>query len=311
MVDISGVHHVAIGVKNLRIMKSFYQNILGFTEIFEEFDESEQNIMSEIVRSPHPVFGGIIMGQKSDGILLELIRKTSPVARPIRDDFRYGDIGVAKITIAVTDINQIFEKLKSTVKFCAEPKIVALPELGNVSFVYCRDPEGNLVELVSMPGVNTGDLFGGVRSIGISVTDLDRSIAFYKGLPGFNVIIQEKHEDYNGLVDEVSGNEGTMVRSCLLSAKGKPNGMVELFEVLKPRGRSIPFSANWGDFGYLQICFSCDNISGIVSYGKESGIHFLCEPKLMETKAPEKQGEFVYALDPDGIPIEFLNLPAF
>ena len=305
----SGVHHVAIGVKNLEPMKSFYRDILGFTEIFAEFDESEQEIMRDVARASRVVFGGVILCQRAGGILLELIRMTAPAPRPIRKDFRYGDIGVAKITVAVSDVKVLYDELKGKVNFCSGPKVTAIRGWGDYPFVYCRDPEGNLVELVSMTNVEAKGRFGGVRSIGISVTDLERSISFYQKHLGFDVVMMGSHEGFSGLVDEVSGGKDTRFRSCLLAANNKGDGMIELFEVSKPRGRSIPFSTNWGDFGYLQVCFNCNDINGMASYGEEAGIEFLCSPKRMDGGIPGHPGEFVYAKDPDGIPIEFLFLP--
>ena len=84
---------------------------------------------------------------------------------------------------------------------------------------------------------------------------------------------------------------------------------IELFEVSEPRGRSIPFATHWGDFGYLQVAFSCDDIHGMVSYVKAAGVGLLCGPKVMDGGIPDHPGEFVYAKDPDGIPVEFLFLP--
>lgn len=66
---ISGAHDVAIGVRNLERMKSFYRHTLGFTEVFSEFDESEQEIVREAVRASRVVFRGAILCQKAGGIL--------------------------------------------------------------------------------------------------------------------------------------------------------------------------------------------------------------------------------------------------
>jgi hypothetical protein len=41
----------------------------------------------------------------------------------------------------------------------------------------------------------------------------------------------------------------------------------------------------------------------MVSRLESAGMEFLCSPKIKD------EGEFVYAKDPDGIPIEFLFLP--
>ena len=305
----SGVHHVAIGVKNIEPMKSFYRDLMEFTEVFAEFDESEQEIMREVTRSSRAVFSGAILQQKAGGILLELIQMSEPVPRPIRTDFRYGDIGVAKVTVAASDVRAVYEELKDKVTFCSEPKKAVIPEWGDYPFFYCKDPEGNLVVIVSANEASEG-MFGGARSIGVSVTDLERSISFYRNYLDFDVVIMDIHESFSGLVDKVSAVADTHVRSCLLSANREGNAMIELFEVLKPRGRSIPFSTHWGDFGYLQVAFSCDDIHGMAAEIEEAGMGLLCSPKVMDGGIPDHPGEFVYARDPDGIPIEFLFLPS-
>jgi catechol 2,3-dioxygenase-like lactoylglutathione lyase family enzyme len=303
MGGVSGVHHVAIGVKDLERMKSFYRNVVGFSDIFAEFAESEQPVMREVTRSSRAVFAGVILAQKGGGVLLELIHMSEPLPRPVRADFRYGDIGVAKVTVAVTDVNRTYEALKDGAVFCTPPKSAVVPGWGDYVFFYCRDPEGNLVELVSA-GVGAEGISGVCRSVGLSVSNLERSLAFYRDRLGFTTVFIDIHEGFSGLVDEVSGSAGTCVRSCLLSANKDRACMIELFEVVTPRGRSIPFSTRWGDFGYLQTAFSCDDIRATAA-----GMELLCNPKVMEGGIPDHPGEFVYVRDPDGIPVEFLFLP--
>jgi catechol 2,3-dioxygenase-like lactoylglutathione lyase family enzyme len=297
-----------MGVKNLETMKSFYRDALGFTEAFAEFDESEQEIMREVARASRVVFRGAIFGQKAGGILLEFIEMSAPVPRPIRKDFRYGDIGVAKMMVAVADVNALFRDSGGEVDFCSAPKQAVIPGWGDYSFVYCRDPEGNLLELFSAGDRGPKDRFGGVLGIGVAVTDLDRSVSFYQEHLGFGVVTRP-HEALSGLVDEVSGSRGSLVRSCVLAPGGTRGSMVELFEVSKPRGRSIPFGTRWGDFGYLQVAFLCGDVRGMALNLEKVGMELMCSPKVMEGGIPDHPGEFVYARDPDGIPIEILFLP--
>jgi catechol 2,3-dioxygenase-like lactoylglutathione lyase family enzyme len=299
----SGVHHVAIGVKDLETMRSFYHDILGFTEVSAEFDESEQEIMREVVRAFRVILGGVMLRHREGGILLELIRVTEPAPQPIRKDFKYGDIGVNKITVVVSNLLEIYERLKNKVDFFSEPKVAVISGWGEYPFVYCKDPEGNLVELITLAKTEEKNPFKGLCSIGISVTDLERTISFYREHLGFYTVVIKQHEAFSGFVDDLTDCEGTKIRSCLISTDSNMEGMVELFEVSNPRGRSIPFSTIWGDFGYLQIAFSCDDIHGMVSRLESAGIEFLCSPKIKDG------GEFVYAKDPVGIPIEFLFLP--
>lgn len=300
-----GVHHCVIGVQSLETMKSFYQGLLEFNKVFDEFPEGEYESLREVTRSSHPTYAAILFSQKAGGIIVGLTQMIDPIPRAIRKDFRYGDIGVAKLTIAVSDLERLHRELKDRLNFCSKPKSVAIPGWGDYHFVYCRDPEGNLIEFISGVNVPVRNRFGGVRWLGVSVTDLQRSLSFYQKYLGFDTVVINIHENFSGLVDEVSGGKQTRVRSCVL-ASSKGDGMVELFEVLEPRGRSIPSSTRWGDFGYTQVCLNGKtgaNIYNIAAYFEKEGMEFISRPQLMHD---EKGGGFFYMKDPDGIPIEFL-----
>jgi catechol 2,3-dioxygenase-like lactoylglutathione lyase family enzyme len=132
---------------------------------------------------------------------------------------------------------------------------------------------------------------------------LERSKAFYRKHLEFDHVVIDDHEAFSGLVDEISGGVGTEVRSCLLK-NSDCSGMIELFEVLKPRGRSIPFGVQWGDFGYLQVCFYGDDINKIKAYYEAEGIDLLTPPQIIDD--PEYSGAFMYIRDPDGILVEFV-----
>ncbi len=302
-----GVHHVAIGVRNLNEMKSFYMDTLGFNKVFLEFDDMTQEIMQDVVRAKPTSFAGIMFAQEHDGVSVELICMSNPTPRAIHSDFKYGDIGVAKVTIAVSDIEDFYKDYKDRINLFSEPKLAVIPDFGNYEFLYGRDPEGNLLEFVSNKNLRLSTGLGSICWVGISVTDLDRSVAFYQRYLGFDNIFINKHERFFGLVDEISGNRQTQVFSCVLS-NSNGGGMVELFEVNQPRGRSIPFGTKWGDFGYLQVCLYCKNIDEIIGIYENEGIEFLSKLELMQDGIKEHTGSFIYLKDPDGIPLEFLFL---
>jgi len=79
--------------------------------------------------------------------------------------------------------------------------------------------------------------------------------------------------------------------------------MLELYECMKPRGRSIPLNTYWGDFGYLEISIEADDIHEMGSYCKKEGLDFLHHPCVAFDLA-DKELWFMYILDPDGIPVE-------
>lgn len=302
MYEIAGVYHIAIGVNNMEDMKSFYKDFLEFKTGPMESPAAPQAVMSEITRGVTPVFAASMLSQDADGIMVEFIRMDTPVPRAIRRDFRYGDIGANKITIAVSDVNKLHGELKNKVNFCSSPKSAEIPGWGAYNFVYVKDPEGNLIEFVSGAKLPVKNKFGGVRWVGISVTDLKRSMSFYQKNTGFDTLFIKPHENFSGLVDDVSGGKSTKVRSCVLSSS-KGSGMVELFEVLEPRGRSIPSYTLWGDFGYLQTALMCKNVPEIANRFEKEGLEFVLKLQRM----PGEEAAFTYIRDPDGIPLEFLS----
>jgi catechol 2,3-dioxygenase-like lactoylglutathione lyase family enzyme len=300
-----GVHHVAIGVRSLRETRAFYRDVLDFTEIFVDFPEAEYAALKPVVRADRVVYSAVLFSQPAGGIILELIEMVEPPSRPIRKHVSYGDIGVSKISITVPDVDATYKELKGRAKWCFEQRSVAIEGFGDYRFAFCEDPEGNLIEFVSAAELPVRQRFGGISSIGISVTDLDRSVPFYQKYLGFDKVVIAEHDRFSGRVGEITGSHGSQIRSCLL-ANSQADGMVELFEVSKPRGKSMPFAARWGDFGYLQVCLNGnqgDDINEIAAYLEQEGLEFLCEPQFMHD---EKEGAFFYMKDPDGIPVEFL-----
>jgi hypothetical protein len=103
------------------------------------------------------------------------------------------------------------------------------------------------------------------------------------------------------MVDEVSGEKGTQVRSCLL-ANSSGGGMLELYECIKPRGRSIPLNNYWGDAGYLEMCLEAENIHDVVDWCRAERVYYLHKP--VGTAEGGQEVWFQYIYDPDGIPVE-------
>jgi catechol 2,3-dioxygenase-like lactoylglutathione lyase family enzyme len=299
-----GVHHVGMGVRDYAGMREFYVNTLEMTKSYAEMPDS-WNSMVDMFRTSYHRFSCILFSQDAGGVFVELVSVSIPLPKPIRRDGVYGDVGVNKMTIAVSDVRSVYKEKKGKINFASKPKSARLTGWGDYNFVYARDPEGNLIEFVSGPKLEVKDQFGGVRWLGVGVTDLERSMEFYQKFVGFDTIVVKPHERFSGMVDEVSGASVTQVRSCLL-ANSKGGGMLEVYECMKPRGRSIPLNTYWGDFGYLELCVEADDIHEMVNYCKKQGLEFLHAP-TMGFEAEDMELWFMYIKDPDGIPVETMG----
>lgn len=300
MLEISGIHHVALGVRDIGPVISFYRDILGFKCSPQPAELEPHEVMSELTRGVVPVFGADMLSHEAGDILVEYVKMVVPSPRPIRSDFAYGDIGVNKVTIAVADMKNAYSRLRDRVNFCSAPGSVEIPGFGNYSFAYCRDPEGNLVEFSSAPAFSTG--FGGAVCVGIGVTDLDRSLAFYQKYTGFDSVFVPVHESFSGALNEITAGVSARIRSCVLSSS-RGGGKLELFEKVQPRGRSIPAYTLWGDYGYHQVCMLCKNAAEASSQFEKAGLDFVIKLQSM----PGGKIAFTYIRDPDGNTLEFLS----
>jgi catechol 2,3-dioxygenase-like lactoylglutathione lyase family enzyme len=299
---LKGVQHTGLGVKNYDAMKDFYVETLSMTEVMFEFPEI-WNAMPDMFRNSYHKFSGGMFYQKAGGIILELIKMEMPTPRTIRKVNRYGDIGVSKLTIAVSDIHAFYEKYRDKLNFCSTPKTVTLPDWGEHYFVYIKDPEGNYLEFIAGPKIDKLNGFGGSRWLGVSVTDLERSMNFYQSV-GFDTVVIGPHDRFSGNIDEISGTASTEVRSCLM-ANSNGLGMLELSEFQKPRGRSIPLDTRWGDFGFFEVCIECDDIHETAGMFREKEMSFAHKPALAFDEDHVEMW-FMYVYDPDGIPVEII-----
>jgi catechol 2,3-dioxygenase-like lactoylglutathione lyase family enzyme len=306
MHKIIGVDHVGIGIRDMATMKSFYQNVLEFTRLFGEMPEADHPPIQPLLRVPKAVHSGIQIQQEAGGESVAMFHHVIPPPRPIRKDFKFGDIGVNKITIAVASIEQLVKDLKGKINFISNPKQITIPGWGKYSFIYAKDPEGNLIEFVSDPRFPVKGRFGGVLWISISVTELERSKEFYQKYLGFDKVFIKEHNAFSKSISDVFGFSKEM-RSCVIE-NSNSSTKIELFEVNKHRGRSIPFAAQDCDFGYVKFCLIGDNMQEIEQYYKAEGMEVIMEPQYIDD--PEVAGlSFMYIRDVDGVPIETMVLP--
>ena len=91
-----------------------------------------------------------------------------------------------------------------------------------------------------------------LEHVGLSVSNLDRSIAFYRDILGLELLrILELGADSE--LGEVVGLPGCSARIAHLESGGT---ILELFEYLDPRGGPIPEGRSQADNGYIHVGFA-------------------------------------------------------
>jgi len=138
---IKNIRHTGIVVSNLDKALYFYRDILGL-RIKREMIESGKYI--DNLSGLKEVRVKTIKMSTDNGNLIELLYYGSHPRKSINRDI--CDIGYSHIAFTVENLDYEYKRLKEKgIKFNCTPQIS--PD-GKAKVVFCRDPEGNLIELV-------------------------------------------------------------------------------------------------------------------------------------------------------------------
>ncbi len=141
----------------------------------------------------------------------------------------------------------------------------------------------------------------GVHHFGLTVADMERSLAFYTGLFGMEVASdREVAQDY---VEQITGIPGAHLRLVHLFGYGH---RFELITYLAPQGqeRARPLP----DAGSAHICFITDDLEVEVARLVAAGVRLRSTAPVETTSGPNKGGWGVYVDDPDGNVVEVVQL---
>lgn len=149
----------------------------------------------------------------------------------------------------------------------------------------------------------------GVRAIlhtGLTVSDLDRSVAFYRDLLGLELITQwDSSQPY---LRAVVGYPDAELRIALLRLPAAPDAApghhIELLEYRRPRGSRG--DANTYNPGNGHVAFMVDDLDATYADLKAKGVRFKSAPVDI-THGRNAGAKGVYFFDPDDITLELIQ----
>lgn len=141
-----GIRHTGIVVKDMEKALYFYRDLLGF-KIVKKMQESGNYI--DTVCGVTNISVITVKLSADDNNLIELLCFLSPVSK---NDTAKGltDAGFSHISCSVENIDAIYDRLsKAGIWFNSLPQASSD---GYAKVAFCRDPEGNFIELVEVLG---------------------------------------------------------------------------------------------------------------------------------------------------------------
>ncbi|HEV7844884.1 MAG TPA: VOC family protein [Thermoleophilaceae bacterium] len=135
----------------------------------------------------------------------------------------------------------------------------------------------------------------GVHHTGLTVSDLESSIAFYR-LLGFEVTVRIDEEG-----EEVERGTGVPGSALTVAMMERPGARLELIQYVTPDSGPAPHPNN--GIGAAHVCLEVEDIDEAVEELSAEGVEFLSEPIYHESGI-----RWVYCRDPDGITAELLQI---
>jgi catechol 2,3-dioxygenase-like lactoylglutathione lyase family enzyme len=156
------------------------------------------------------------------------------------------------------------------------------------------------------PAASAGALVRSVQTVGMTVRDMDRSVAFFTDVLTFRKLSDVERAD--PAFESLEGVFGARARVVQLGLGGE---VLELTEYLAPRGRAIPEDARSNDRTFQHVAIIVSDMAAAYKRLREHKVtHASSGPQRLPDWNKSAGGiEAFYFKDPDGHALEVLAFP--
>lgn len=145
-------------------------------------------------------------------------------------------------------------------------------------------------------------MISGFHHFSIACSDADRSVAFYRDVFGMEPV-SDRDVPPGGFVERVTGVAGAHVRIVHLRGYGFN---FELLEYRAPKGAERAREPNHA--GSAHLCFTTEDLDAEYERLEALGVRFRSPGPVTVVGGPNDGGKALYLEDPDGNPVEVVQL---
>ena len=143
------------------------------------------------------------------------------------------------------------------------------------------------------------DFIREARHIGISVSNLEKSLIFYQKILGLK--IQRSMDEKGDFISNILSYDNAHVKTVKLSTD-KGDTLIELLEFINPKNNSK--NTNIESIGASHLAFTVENLDENYKKLLKKGVKFKSNPQI----SPDGYAKVAFCLDPDEVSIELVEV---
>ena len=312
---INGIQQIGIGVSNLHEAWRWYSKMFGTdVRVFED-DAVAALMLPYTGGEPRTRHAGLAINIQGGGGF-EIWQYKGRIPQPPAFVIQAGDLGIFAAKVKSRNIRISYDHI-SAAGAVIPGGLVTDP--GGREHFYVRDPWNNLFDVVesstwfSEDGKHGGGTYGAI----IGVSDIDRALAVYSDILGYDTVEYDHTGEFADLAG-LPGGGGRFRRILLSHSATRTGGFTRLFgdsrlELIQATDR-VPEKMFrdrfWGDLGFIHLCFDIRGMAELKSICSEKGFPFTVDSRGDKGESfdmGEAAGHFSYIEDPDGTLLEFVE----
>ena len=143
----------------------------------------------------------------------------------------------------------------------------------------------------------------GFDHVAITVSDLDRSLEFYRDRLGLQEV--ERHRLEGEGISAMAGKPDVVMDVVRLTTGNPPGILIDLQQYVRPEGSTS--TAELGDVAHTHVCLVVSDIDAACAELRERGVTLVSDPVTFELESGRLH--VVFVKDPDGAVIELVQYP--
>ena len=309
---ISGIQQIGVGTVDFRKSWNWYIDMFGIDIRILEDDTVAERMLPYTGGKPQKRHACIAVNLQGGGGF-EIWQYSDRKPEPCPFEIAVGDLGIFAAKLKCRDVLSFHKHISAKWNSCTEPEM--LPD-GSPCF-YVKDLYGNTFQIIENKEVfiEQHRLTGGMAGAVIGVTDMERSLRFYKEVLGYDTVKCDFTGPYSN--HDIMPEARKRCRRVILTAPKLKGAFAELFgyseielvQALEHTPRKIYGGRYWGDPGFIQICFDVTGMDAMKKFCADKGHPFTVDscPDGETFDMGDASGRFAYIEDPDGTLVELVE----